>query len=128
MLLFLGQHLVTSAKIKMILVPLVEEILPLAAGFVITDLYPSLKFLRSVTGVKSKVQKIHKKMDKILEYIIAEHKMKDKFLLITKMLRLATKICFRFKIFPYIFHWNKMCFFCNLLCICLAAEKPSRKM
>lgn len=29
---------------------LVEEILPLAAGFVITDLYPSLKFLCSVSG------------------------------------------------------------------------------
>ncbi|KDO58404.1 hypothetical protein CISIN_1g037456mg, partial [Citrus sinensis] len=52
---FAGQHLVTSAKIKMILVPLVEEILPLAAGFVITDLYPSLKFLCSVSGMKSKV-------------------------------------------------------------------------
>ena len=34
---------------------LVEEILPLAAGFVITDLYPSLKFLCSVSGMKSKV-------------------------------------------------------------------------
>ncbi|KAJ7963659.1 Cytochrome P450 [Quillaja saponaria] len=47
-----------------------EAALQLAAGFSIADLYPSIKMLRLITGVKHKLEKIHKKFDRILENII----------------------------------------------------------
>ncbi|KAJ4718772.1 Cytochrome P450 [Melia azedarach] len=53
-----------------------EEIMSLGGGFDITDLYPSLTFLRSVTGARGKLLRLHKKMDKILEDIVTKHKMK----------------------------------------------------
>lgn len=54
----------------------VGEIISVAGGFNIADLYPSLSFLRSMSGLKSAVLKIQNKTDKILEDIISEHKMK----------------------------------------------------
>ncbi|XP_031264791.1 premnaspirodiene oxygenase-like [Pistacia vera] len=55
---------------------LLEEIMHLAGGFDIADLYPSLTFLRAITGIKPALIKIQKKMDKILEDIVTEHKLK----------------------------------------------------
>ncbi|KAH9745230.1 hypothetical protein KPL70_003988 [Citrus sinensis] len=57
---------------------LLEEIMKIGAGFAIADLYPSLTFLRPLTGVKPALMRIQKKMDKILEDIVAEHKLKRK--------------------------------------------------
>ncbi|KAJ4718762.1 Cytochrome P450 [Melia azedarach] len=54
----------------------IEEIASLGGGFDIIDLYPSLSFLRSVTGLKGKLLRLRKKMDKILEDIVTKHKMK----------------------------------------------------
>ncbi|XP_044502084.1 desmethyl-deoxy-podophyllotoxin synthase-like [Mangifera indica] len=57
---------------------LLEEIMHLAGGFNIADLYPSLRFLPALTGMKSALMKIQKKVDKILEDIVTEHKLKRK--------------------------------------------------
>ncbi|KAJ7960891.1 Cytochrome P450 [Quillaja saponaria] len=46
----------------------------LATGFFISDLYPSIKALQVITGIKSKLQKMHKEIDRILEIIIKENK------------------------------------------------------
>lgn len=57
---------------------LIKEINELAAGFDLPDLFPSLKFLRYVTRTKTAIQKVHRKMDKILGAIIDDHKLKRK--------------------------------------------------
>ncbi|KAJ7979238.1 Cytochrome P450 [Quillaja saponaria] len=49
-------------------------VLKLAAGLCIADLYPSIKMLQMITGLKSKLQKLQRKFDGILENIIKEHK------------------------------------------------------
>ncbi|KAL9457237.1 hypothetical protein AB3S75_006308 [Citrus x aurantiifolia] len=57
-------------------ITVLEETMSLAGGFDIFDVYPSLEFLSSITGVKARVLSIHKKMDKILEEILTEHRLK----------------------------------------------------
>lgn len=57
---------------------LLQEIMQLAGGFDVADLFPSLKFLRSLTGMKPALLKIQKKIDRILEDIVVEHQMKRK--------------------------------------------------
>lgn len=58
----------------------VEEVLPaidhavkLSSGLNITDLYPSLRFLSVITGIKATMIRIHNKIDKMLENIISDH-------------------------------------------------------
>ncbi len=48
----------------------------LSGGFHVPDLFPSLKFLSFLTGMKSKLEKLHKSIDRILNDILNEHKMK----------------------------------------------------
>lgn len=45
-----------------------------AGGFTIADVFPSMKLLHVVSGLRPKLQKIHKEMDMMLENIINEHK------------------------------------------------------
>lgn len=52
---------------------LLGEIILLAGGFSVADLFPSVKFLRFVTGIRPALMKIQKKIDKILEDIVTEH-------------------------------------------------------
>ncbi|CAN0838297.1 Cytochrome P450 71D8 [Linum grandiflorum] len=54
----------------------VENISDVLAGFKISDLYPSLKFLASFTGFKETLEKMHKASDSVLHCIIEEHKSK----------------------------------------------------
>ncbi|CAI8596701.1 unnamed protein product [Vicia faba] len=52
----------------------VREILQLAGGFFIGDLFPSAKWLQNATGMRPKLEKLHKKVDRIFEMIINDHK------------------------------------------------------
>lgn len=52
----------------------VQESLKFAAGFNIADIYPSVKFLHLISGVKPKLEMLHKKVDNILEDIINAHR------------------------------------------------------
>ncbi|KAK4712079.1 hypothetical protein R3W88_006592 [Solanum pinnatisectum] len=51
-----------------------KTITELSGGFDIPDLFPSLKIFHSLSGVKPALEKVHQKVDKILEDIIQEHK------------------------------------------------------
>ncbi|KAK8997283.1 hypothetical protein V6N11_020766 [Hibiscus sabdariffa] len=52
----------------------VEEIVKLASGFSIADLYPSSKVLRLMSGMSKKVETLFKKSDAVLQGIIDEHR------------------------------------------------------
>lgn len=51
-----------------------KTIIELSGGLNIPDLFPSLKIFHSLSGAKPALEKVHKKVDKILEDIIEEHK------------------------------------------------------
>ncbi|PIA58215.1 hypothetical protein AQUCO_00500271v1 [Aquilegia coerulea] len=63
-----------TCKDKEAFMSVTDDIVSLAAGFSIADLFPSLKFLETISGIKSKIKRIHQKVDKILDDIIREHK------------------------------------------------------
>ncbi|XP_065864688.1 cytochrome P450 726A27 [Euphorbia lathyris] len=52
----------------------IDRVSEAAAGFSVADVFPSLKFLHYLSGEKTKLQKLHKETDQILEEIISEHK------------------------------------------------------
>ena len=53
---------------------LAKEMIPLAGGFELADYFPSQKFVHVISGMKAKLEKIHRKTNKILENIIDEHR------------------------------------------------------
>ncbi|XVE50822.1 hypothetical protein DITRI_Ditri01bG0194400 [Diplodiscus trichospermus] len=53
---------------------LFRELLELASGFTLVDLFPSLKLLQLLSGLRSKLERLHQKVDKILENVVNEHK------------------------------------------------------
>ncbi|KAK7839147.1 cytochrome p450 71d9 [Quercus suber] len=61
------------------------EIIILGGGFDMPDLFPSLKFLGFLTGIKPALLKMHRKTDKILNNIINDHKKKRSVILAKKM-------------------------------------------
>ncbi|CAI9094694.1 OLC1v1030476C1 [Oldenlandia corymbosa var. corymbosa] len=78
------------------------EAAKLAGIFNLEDLYPSIKFLRLFSRVKTKLEKLYKKLDVILEDIIISHE-KDKANLMEEdildvLLRLEKKNDFQFPI------------------------------
>ncbi|KAK2427767.1 cytochrome P450 71D11 [Trifolium repens] len=52
----------------------VTEVSNAASGFHLVDLFPSAKWLENVTGMRPKLEKLHKKLDRILDIIINDHK------------------------------------------------------
>lgn len=62
-------------EIKMF-VSVVQETISLASGFELADLYPSIKLLQVISGIGSKLRRLHQESDRILENIIDEHKLK----------------------------------------------------
>ncbi|KAK8527122.1 hypothetical protein V6N12_054347 [Hibiscus sabdariffa] len=52
----------------------VEEIVKLASGFSMADMYPSSKVLRLMSGMSKKVETLFKKSDAVLQGIIDEHR------------------------------------------------------
>ncbi|XP_016459324.1 premnaspirodiene oxygenase-like [Nicotiana tabacum] len=53
---------------------LIKEVSLMVTGLDISEVFPSLKFLHAITGTKAKLVKLHKKLDKVLDMIIEEHK------------------------------------------------------
>ncbi|KAH7836776.1 hypothetical protein Vadar_005514 [Vaccinium darrowii] len=60
-------------KDKDALISLMKESADLSGGFDVCDLFPSLKVLHFLSGMRSKLVRLHRKMDQILEEIINEH-------------------------------------------------------
>ncbi|CAK9166890.1 unnamed protein product [Ilex paraguariensis] len=58
-------------------VSLVEEVVKLAGGFSLCDMYPSFKFLQLISGMRPRLEKLHKRIDEILENIVNDHKEKN---------------------------------------------------
>ncbi|KAK7387154.1 hypothetical protein VNO78_27703 [Psophocarpus tetragonolobus] len=50
-----------------------KDVLKVVSGFSLADMYP-IKVLQVLTGLRSKVEKIHKEVDRILEKIVNDHR------------------------------------------------------
>ncbi|KAL3612175.1 hypothetical protein D5086_003196 [Populus alba] len=61
-------------KEEEIFVPLVQGIIQVGAGFNISDLFPSIKLLPWISGMRSRMERLHQEADRILESIIKEHR------------------------------------------------------
>ncbi|XP_059669703.1 cytochrome P450 71D11-like [Cornus florida] len=55
-------------------ISLVKETIELGGGLNIADLYPSFKMLALITGLRPRIEKIHRNIDRTLTNIIDEHK------------------------------------------------------
>ena len=65
-----------KCKYEKELISLIKETFILSGGFDVPDLFPSLKFLSFLTGTKPALEKMHRKLDRILDDIIKDHKKK----------------------------------------------------
>ncbi|XP_065862577.1 cytochrome P450 71D445-like [Euphorbia lathyris] len=57
-----------------IFIPAVKDLIEAAGGFKIADLFPSVKLLQVVSGMNSKLERLHKNIDKIFQSIMDEHR------------------------------------------------------
>lgn len=64
-------------------IPIVKEISKVAAGFSLSDLYPSVKVFQLISGMRNTLEKLHQRIDRILETIIEEHKKKKNGVMIS---------------------------------------------
>lgn len=55
--------------------PMIKESLELASGFDIAEVYPSLKMLRMMSGMRRRLIVLHRETDRILEGVIQEHRL-----------------------------------------------------
>ncbi|KAI8571380.1 hypothetical protein RHMOL_Rhmol01G0115500 [Rhododendron molle] len=62
-----------SCENKDALIPLIEEAIELSGGLYVSDLFPSLKVLHFLSRKRPKLERLHLKMNEILEKIIDEH-------------------------------------------------------
>lgn len=51
-----------------------KEVMELASGFSISDMYPSIKLLEVISLLRPKLEKLQKKVDGVLDCIIIKHK------------------------------------------------------
>ncbi|KAI7989000.1 Premnaspirodiene oxygenase [Camellia lanceoleosa] len=58
-----------------VLMELMKDTTSLAGGFDLADLFPSIKLVHVVSGMKPKLMKMHRKIDDVLESIIRERRM-----------------------------------------------------
>ena len=65
-----------KCKYEKELISLIKETFILSGGIDVPDLFPSLKFLSFLTGTKPALEKMHRKLDRILDDIINDHKKK----------------------------------------------------
>ena len=51
------------------------------AGFSVSDLYPSIGILQVITGSRSRVEKLHQGMDRVLQNLVSDHRDKTLYTL-----------------------------------------------
>ncbi|KAG8502828.1 hypothetical protein CXB51_000471 [Gossypium anomalum] len=56
------------------LIPILKEFIDALGGFSITDLFPSVKFLPMISGMKAKLERFHHDLDVMLKSIIEERR------------------------------------------------------
>ncbi|KAH6786299.1 hypothetical protein C2S52_005851 [Perilla frutescens var. hirtella] len=56
------------------LIPAIKTMAKLAAGFDIAELFPSIKLLQMVSGLRRKLIRVHHEVDRILEHEVEQHK------------------------------------------------------
>lgn len=54
-----------------------KDLTKLVGGFSLADLFPSFEVLQVLTGIRSKAEKVHKEIDRILEKILRYHKLES---------------------------------------------------
>nr|XP_043618746.1 cytochrome P450 71AV8-like [Erigeron canadensis] len=59
------------------LLALIGELIFLSGGFNLSDLFPSIRVLPLLTGMKYKLKKLHHQIDKILNNIISDHQQRS---------------------------------------------------
>ncbi|KAH7856534.1 hypothetical protein Vadar_002569 [Vaccinium darrowii] len=57
-----------------VFISIMKEAIKVASGFNVADLYPSAEWLHNITGVRSKLEKFHVEVDRIMENMVNEHK------------------------------------------------------
>ncbi|KAL5549561.1 hypothetical protein UlMin_004792 [Ulmus minor] len=57
-------------------ISIVKEASKVTAGFCVADMYPSIKILQHFSGLRKKLEKLHREVDSILGNIIDEHREK----------------------------------------------------
>ncbi|XP_016496168.2 premnaspirodiene oxygenase-like [Nicotiana tabacum] len=67
-----GELLKDQEKFKFIEV--VNEVLALAGGFSVADIFPSIKILHLLSGMRGRILSTHKRVDAIVEDVMNEHK------------------------------------------------------
>ncbi|XP_031131124.1 premnaspirodiene oxygenase-like [Ipomoea triloba] len=61
-------------------IALIKEVLILLGGFDVADIFPSLKFLHGLSGMKRKILRVHNRIDAIVENVIGDHRRQKKTL------------------------------------------------
>ncbi|CAK8538895.1 unnamed protein product [Lathyrus sativus] len=56
----------------------IDEAIGLVGGFCIADLYPSIKILERVSWAKTKMEKLHRELDEIMQDIINDHRISQR--------------------------------------------------
>ncbi|KAK2426642.1 hypothetical protein P8452_41254 [Trifolium repens] len=57
-------------------VSLIRKAIVVSGGFEFDDLFPSMKFIHTLMGVRAKIENIHKSVDKILDNVVRKHQEK----------------------------------------------------
>ncbi|XP_034692616.1 cytochrome P450 71D10-like [Vitis riparia] len=66
----LGKEFKEQDSLKSVL----EEGTKLASGFCLADVYPSVKWIHLISGMRHKLEKLHDRIDGILQIIVDEHR------------------------------------------------------
>ncbi|KAK2440985.1 hypothetical protein P8452_19946 [Trifolium repens] len=56
---------------------LMKDVSKMAGGFSLADLFPSIGILQVLTGLRQRIEKLHREMDEILENVVRNHKQKN---------------------------------------------------
>ncbi|XP_050216070.1 desmethyl-deoxy-podophyllotoxin synthase-like [Mercurialis annua] len=59
-------------------IPYVKGTIEVISSFSVANLFPSIKFLHHIGGMRARIERLHQESDKILESIINDHKLKRK--------------------------------------------------